>query len=96
MTPVLVFDIETIPDIAGLRRLHNVGQEVSDQMASKQGIRLALNWNDTSAVVVTDNNIHFETIFDSVEMRATVAGLVLSGHTDTVPFDAALWSCNPL
>jgi len=30
MTPVLVFDIETIPDIAGLRRLHNVGTEASD------------------------------------------------------------------
>jgi acetylornithine deacetylase len=23
-------------------------------------------------------------------------GLVLSGHTDTVPFDESLWSCNPL
>lgn len=23
-------------------------------------------------------------------------GLVLSGHTDTVPFDEALWGCNPL
>src|SRR5690606_26367363 len=23
-------------------------------------------------------------------------GLVLAGHTDTVPFDEALWSCNPL
>lgn len=23
-------------------------------------------------------------------------GLVLSGHTDTVPFDEALWQCNPL
>ena len=23
-------------------------------------------------------------------------GLVLSGHTDTVPFDEALWDCNPL
>ena len=28
--PTLVFDIETIPDIAGLRRLHNVGPEASD------------------------------------------------------------------
>ena len=30
MTPVLVFDIETIPDIAGLRRLWEIGPEVSD------------------------------------------------------------------
>jgi len=31
MNPTLVFDIETIPDIAGLRRLHDVGPEASDQ-----------------------------------------------------------------
>jgi predicted PolB exonuclease-like 3'-5' exonuclease len=30
MTPVLVFDIETVPDIAGLRVLYEVGAEVSD------------------------------------------------------------------
>jgi len=30
MTPVLVFDIETIPDVAGLRRLHGLGPELSD------------------------------------------------------------------
>ncbi len=30
MTPTLVFDIETIPDIAGLRRLHDVGAEATD------------------------------------------------------------------
>ncbi len=30
MTPSLVFDLETIPDIEGLRRLHGWGEEVSD------------------------------------------------------------------
>ena len=30
MTPTLVFDLETIPDIEGLRRLHHWGVEVSD------------------------------------------------------------------
>ncbi|TCJ11773.1 3'-5' exonuclease [Parasulfuritortus cantonensis] len=30
MTPVLVFDIECIPDIAGLRRLHELGPAPSD------------------------------------------------------------------
>jgi len=30
MTPTLVFDLETIPDIEGLRRLHQWGAEVSD------------------------------------------------------------------
>lgn len=31
MTPVLVFDIETIPDVAGLRRLWDLEPQVSDQ-----------------------------------------------------------------
>ena len=30
MTPVLVFDIETIPDIAGLRTLHELPATLSD------------------------------------------------------------------
>jgi hypothetical protein len=30
MTPVLVFDIETIPDVAGLRKLHDLPEELSD------------------------------------------------------------------
>ena len=30
MTPVLVFDIETVPDIAGLRKLNAIGADVSD------------------------------------------------------------------
>jgi predicted PolB exonuclease-like 3'-5' exonuclease len=31
MTPVLVFDIETIPDVAGLRRLWDLDSQVTDQ-----------------------------------------------------------------
>ena len=30
MKPVLVFDIETIPDVPGLRRLHNLDPVLSD------------------------------------------------------------------
>lgn len=30
MTPVLAFDIETVPDIAGLRRLHDLGDDMPD------------------------------------------------------------------
>jgi len=30
VTPILVFDIETVPDAAGLRRAHAVGDELSD------------------------------------------------------------------
>ncbi|OZI35874.1 3'-5' exonuclease [Bordetella genomosp. 1] len=30
MTPTLVFDLETLPDVAGLRRLHGWGDDVSD------------------------------------------------------------------
>jgi predicted PolB exonuclease-like 3'-5' exonuclease len=40
MTPVLVFDIETIPDIAGLRRLHNVGEEASDHEVGEMAFLL--------------------------------------------------------
>src|SRR4051794_40750707 len=31
MTPVLVFDIETVPDVIGLRRVHDVPAELSDE-----------------------------------------------------------------
>ena len=30
MTPTLVFDIETIPDVAGLRRLHRLPAALAD------------------------------------------------------------------
>jgi len=30
MTPTLVFDIETVPDLAGLRRLHRLPATLSD------------------------------------------------------------------
>jgi predicted PolB exonuclease-like 3'-5' exonuclease len=30
VTPTLVFDIETVPDVAGLRRLHGLGADVPD------------------------------------------------------------------
>jgi predicted PolB exonuclease-like 3'-5' exonuclease len=30
MTPLLVFDIETIPDVAGIRRIHDIGGSVDD------------------------------------------------------------------
>jgi Predicted 3'-5' exonuclease related to the exonuclease domain of PolB len=31
MATVLVFDLETIPDCAGLRRLHNLPEQLSDR-----------------------------------------------------------------
>ncbi|HEY7787207.1 MAG TPA: 3'-5' exonuclease, partial [Casimicrobiaceae bacterium] len=30
MTPLLVFDIETVPDVAGIRRIHDIGAGVDD------------------------------------------------------------------
>ena len=30
MTPVLAFDIETIPDVAGIRKLHDLPADLSD------------------------------------------------------------------
>ena len=48
MKPVLVFDIETIPDVPGLRRLHNLDPALSDgeiaEMAFQQ--RRAQNGSD--------------------------------------------------
>ena len=34
MNPVLVFDIETVPDISGLRRLHNIDAGVNDEQVA--------------------------------------------------------------
>ena len=34
MTPVLVFDVETVPDVAGLRKLYGVAVEVSDEQVA--------------------------------------------------------------
>src|SRR5258707_5801948 len=31
LTPTLAFDIETVPDVAGLRRLYQLGAEVPDR-----------------------------------------------------------------
>ncbi len=36
MIPVLVFDIETIPDVAGLRSLNGVGADVPDAEVAAQ------------------------------------------------------------
>ncbi|MBY0575345.1 MAG: 3'-5' exonuclease [Gallionellaceae bacterium] len=40
MNPVLVFDIETIPDIAGLRTLHELGARVSDAEVAEMAFQL--------------------------------------------------------
>ncbi len=34
MTPVLAFDIETVPDIAGLREIHDIDADVSDEQVA--------------------------------------------------------------
>lgn len=34
MTPVLVFDIETVPDVAGLRKLNGIAAEISDEQVA--------------------------------------------------------------
>ena len=40
MTPTLVFDIETIPDIAGLRALHELDTCVSDTEVAEMAFQL--------------------------------------------------------
>ena len=40
MIPVLVFDIETVPDVAGIRKLHNVSAEVPDADVAAMAFQL--------------------------------------------------------
>ena len=40
MNPVLVFDIETVPDIAGLRRLHGMDSSLSDHDVAETAFQL--------------------------------------------------------
>jgi len=40
MNPTLVFDIETIPDIAGLRTLHELDGQVSDAEVAEMAFQL--------------------------------------------------------
>ena len=40
MSPVLVFDIETVPDIAGLRRLHDLDSSLSDHDVAETAFQL--------------------------------------------------------
>ncbi len=48
MTPTLVFDIETIPDVAGLRRLNGDGPDVPDALVAERAFeaRRAVTGND--------------------------------------------------
>lgn len=40
MTPVLAFDIETVPDVAGLRRLHDLDGKLSDREVADMALLL--------------------------------------------------------
>lgn len=40
MTPVLVFDIETVPDVAGLRKLHDLDSTLSDADVATMAFQL--------------------------------------------------------
>jgi predicted PolB exonuclease-like 3'-5' exonuclease len=40
MNPTLVFDIETVPDIAGLRALNNIDSRVSDVEVAEMAFQL--------------------------------------------------------
>lgn len=46
-TPILVFDIETIPDIPGIRRLRGVGPEISDAEVAELAFQLRRQANGT-------------------------------------------------
>jgi predicted PolB exonuclease-like 3'-5' exonuclease len=40
LNPVLVFDIETIPDVGGLRKLHDLGGEIADRDVAEMAFQL--------------------------------------------------------
>ncbi len=40
MTPVLAFDIETVPDVEGLRRLHDLDAKISDRDVAEMAFQL--------------------------------------------------------
>jgi 3'-5' exonuclease len=40
LTPVLVFDIETVPDVTGLRKLHELGPELPDGAVAAMAFQL--------------------------------------------------------
>ena len=40
MTPVLVFDIETVPDVEGLRRLHGLDSKIADREVAEMAFQL--------------------------------------------------------
>lgn len=40
MTPVLAFDIETVPDVEGLRRLHGLDGAISDRQVAEMAFQL--------------------------------------------------------
>jgi predicted PolB exonuclease-like 3'-5' exonuclease len=40
VTPVLVFDIETVPDVGGLRRLHGLASHIADAQVAEMAFQL--------------------------------------------------------
>ncbi len=75
MTPILVFDIETIPDVAGLRTLHSLDANLSDEAVAEFSFqrRRQASGNDflphyvqrvcaISCLLRTDDSLHAWTI----------------------------------
>ena len=40
MVPILAFDIETVPDVEGLRRLHRLDEKISDKSVADMAFQL--------------------------------------------------------
>src|SRR5262245_192572 len=47
MSPVLAFDIETVPDVAGLRRLHGLDGKLTDAEVAEMAFTLRRQTNGT-------------------------------------------------
>src|SRR5688572_21435632 len=59
-TPVLVFDIETVPDVAGLRRLHGLDATIPDAQVADMAFQLRLQWVIVISCALTERGDSFK------------------------------------
>lgn len=71
MKPTLVFDIETIPDVAGLRRLHGLDAGISDAEVAE----LAFQQRRAASGGASDFLPHY------LQRVATISCVLRSGDT---------------
>ena len=69
MNPLLVFDIETIPDIAGLRKLYELDAKVSDNDVAEMAFQMRRQKTGTDFI-----QHHLQRVAAIVERRVKAIG----------------------